>query len=177
MLRYSEVIGLPVICAATGKKAGVIKDIVFCPENKKIAAFEIEKNSCEIKKKVVLKEDVLSLGKDAMIIENENKIIAFKKVKDKLGVKKKGTIIGFKIYTKYGEDIGVVKDILFDFEKNTLDGVEVSDGLIQDIVKGRNLLPLLGKVEFRKENILVEKAAVEEMMETGKGIKGIINKT
>jgi uncharacterized protein YrrD len=112
-----------------------------------------------------------------MIIENEEKVIPFKKVKDKLGIKKKGTIIGFKIYTKYGEDIGVVKDILFDFEKNTLDGVEVSDGLIQDIVKGRNLLPLLGKVEFGKENILVERSAVEEMMEKGKGIKGIINKT
>ncbi|HHX17671.1 MAG TPA: photosystem reaction center subunit H [Clostridium sp.] len=177
MVKYSEVIGLPVICAVSGKKIGIIKDIIFCPENKKIAAFEIEKNSCEIKKKIVLKEHVINLGKDAMIIENEEKVIPFKKVKDKLGIKKKGTIIGFKIYTKYGEDIGVVKDILFDFEKNTLDGVEVSDGLIQDIVKGRNLLPLLGKVEFGKENILVERSAVEEMMEKGKGIKGIINKT
>ena len=154
-----------------------IKDIIFCTENKRIVAFEIERNSYEIKKKIVLKEDVLSLGKDAMIIENEKKMLAFAKLKDDLGIKKKDTIIGLKIYTKYGEDIGVVKDILFDFQKDTLDGVEVSDGLIQDVVQGRNLLPLLGKVEFGEENILVERAAVEEMMEKGKGIKGIINKT
>lgn len=177
MERYSEVIGLPVICVENGKKVGIIKDIIFCTENKRIVAFEIERNSYEIKKKIVLKEDVLSLGKDAMIIENEKKMLAFAKLKDDLGIKKKDTIIGLKIYTKYGEDIGVVKDILFDFQKDTLDGVEVSDGLIQDVVQGRNLLPLLGKVEFGEENILVERAAVEEMMEKGKGIKGIINKT
>ncbi|MDQ2085676.1 PRC-barrel domain-containing protein [Herbivorax sp. ANBcel31] len=176
MERYSEVIGLPVICAADGKKIGVVKDIVFFPEKKKIVAFEIERNSCEIRKKLVLKEDVLNLGKDAMIIDNEKKLIGFGKAKESLGIKSKGKIIGLKIYTKYGQDVGIIKDVLFDFQKDTLDGVEVSDGLINDIVQGRNLLPLLGKVEFGKENILVEKAAVEEMMETGKGIKGIINK-
>lgn len=177
MERYSEVIGLPVIYVIDGKKAGIIKDIIFCLESKKVIAFEIERNSYEIKKKIVLKEDVINLGKDAIVIEDENKITTFKKAKDSFGIKKKSTIIDSKVYTKHGEDIGIVKDILFDFQKGTLDGVEISDGLIQDIVQGRNVLPLLGKVEFGKENILVERMAVEEMMEKGKGIRGIINKT
>jgi len=33
---------------------------------------------------------------------------------------------------------------------------------------------LIGKVEFGEENILVDNEAVEEMMETGGGIKNLI---
>ncbi|TYQ15997.1 UNVERIFIED_CONTAM: uncharacterized protein YrrD [Acetivibrio alkalicellulosi] len=174
MERYSEVLGLPIICADNGNKAGIIKDIVFCPKEKKIAGFEIECYSYQIKKKFVMKEDVLSLGKDALIIDNLKVIKDLKKVKDVPLIKERGSVIGLKIYTRYGEDVGVVRDVLFDFQKGIVEGVEVSDGLIQDIVKGRSLLTLLGKVEFGEESILVEKAAVEEMIETGKGIKSII---
>jgi len=60
---------------------------------------------------------------------------------------------------------------LFDLKHGKIDGIEVSDGLLQDIVKGRSVLPLIGKVEFGEENILVDNEAVEEMMETGGGIK------
>ena len=49
--------------------------------------------------------------------------------------------------------------------------MEVSDGLLQDIITGRNILPLFGKVEFGEENILVDKEAVEEMLSNGGGLK------
>ncbi|MFZ5988106.1 MAG: PRC-barrel domain-containing protein [Bacillota bacterium] len=174
MERYSEVIGLPVICAADGKKLGVIKDIVFYPKEKRIFAFLLERKGCELRKKVVLIEDVLSLGKDALIVNDAKDIKELKKVQDAPEYKEKGDLMGLRIYTKSGEDLGVVKDILFDYERGTLDGVEVSDGILQDIVNGRNVMPLLGKVEFSQENILVDSEAAEEMMETGGGIKNII---
>jgi len=40
---------------------------------------------------------------------------------------------------------------LFDLKHGKIDGIEVSDGLLQDIVKGRSVLPLIGKVEFGEE--------------------------
>ncbi len=174
MERYSEVLGLPVICVNDGKRVGVVKNIIFRPKTKTLLAFLLECKSYELKKKVVLAEDILSLGKDAVIIKDLNSLRGLRQAKNTDELMDKGEVIGLRVYSKAGEDMGVVKDVIFDYKNRTIEGVEISDGLIQDIVKGRNVLPLLGKVEFGEDILLVDNEAVEEMMETGGGLKNII---
>jgi len=65
--RYSEVLGLPVICTADGKNLGTIKDIIFCPKEKSVVAFLIE---CKVttEEKGGFCFGCLSLGRDALIV-------------------------------------------------------------------------------------------------------------
>lgn len=177
MERYSEVLGLPVICVEDGKKVGVVKNIIFCPKRKKLLAFLLECKSYELNKKVILSKDIVNLGKDAVLIKDLSSLQALRKVKNTDEFIEKGEIIGLRVYSKAGEDMGIVKDVIFDYKSWTIDGVEISDGLIQDIVKGRSVLPLIGKVEFGESILLVDKEAVEEMTETGGGLKNIIDDT
>ena len=174
MERYSEVIGLPVICATDGSKIGTIKDVIFCPKEKSVIAFLLERKGCNIRKKVVLIENILSLGTDALIVNDLSDINELRKVRDMSGFRNKGDVLGLRIYSRSGDDLGIVKDVLFDPKEGKIDGVEVSDGLLQDVIEGRSVLPFLGKVEFSNENILVDNEAVEEMMGTGGGLKNII---
>lgn len=172
--RYSEVLGLPVVCADSGGKAGVIKDIIFCPENREVCAFLLEQKGFEIKKKVVRLKDVFSLGSDAAIIDNSGCVEELGKSSFKEKFKDEGGILGLKIFTREGSELGMVKDVLFDWKTGRIEGFEISDGIFQDLVQGRKLLPLLGKVEFGEENVLVEKEAVEEMEGTGGGISNML---
>lgn len=169
--RYSEVLGLPVICIDGGKRLGTIEDIVFDTEEKDVRAFLLEHKGVELKKKAVMLKDVLSLGNDAVIIADHSCVADFKKEKDSVGKKDEGYIIGLRIFTKDGDDLGMVKDVIFDWKTGRIEGFEISDGILQDIINGRKIMPLLGRVEFAEENILVEKEAVEEMEITGGGIK------
>lgn len=175
MEKYSEVLGLPVICVENGKKVGVVKNIIFCPKKKKLLAFLLECKSYEFSKKIILTEDIINIGKDAVIIDEENTLKALRKVKNSDEFIDEGEMLGLRVYSKNGEYMGVVKDVLFDYKNNSIEGVELSDGLLQDIVKGRNILPFIGKVEFGEDIILVDRDAVEEIMETGGGLKNIIN--
>lgn len=138
-------------------------------------AFLLECKSYELNKKVVLSKDIINLGKDAVIIKDLSSLQTLRKVKKTDEFTEKGEVIGLRVYSKSGEDMGVVKDVIFDYKSWTIDGVEISDGLIQDIVKGRSVLPLIGKVEFGESILLVDKEAVEEMTETGGGLKNIID--
>lgn len=174
MERYSEIIGLPVISADNGKKAGVVKDVIFSPLSKRAIAYLVEKPGYNFRKSVVLFNDILSTGKDAIIINNCTCISALSKFEKSEDFKSKGEIIGLSIYSKKGENLGIVKDILFDNKTGSLEGVEVSDGLVKDIVKGRSVIPLFGKVEFGEENILVGMEAIEEIIENNKGLKKIL---
>lgn len=176
MHRYSEVLGLPVIFADSGKKAGTVKDIVFCPGRREVAAFLIEHKGMSLKKKVLPLKDVLSLGRDAVIVDNPACVRNMDRSEYSKTFRDEGNIMGLRILSKTGDDLGIVKDVIFDWESGRLESVEISDGILQDVIQGRHMLPLLGKVEFGEENLLVEREAVEEMADTSGGIKNMLTK-
>lgn len=176
MERYSEVVGLPVICIEDGKRIGIVCDIIFCPKKKEVKALLLERKGCEISMKAILLRDIASLGKDAVIVKDCTRVTKMRKLKDEELFIDKGEVKGLRIFTKSGHDLGVVKDVLFDYKTGSIEGLEISDGLLQDIVQGRNILPLFGKVEFSEESILVDREAVEEMTTTGGGLKNILGK-
>lgn len=171
MLKCSEVIGLPVVCADNSKKIGTVKDIMYNPEAREIKALVLGRRGMEIEVKAVLFKDILSLGRDAVVVSNCKCVAGIKKAGVDGESFANGNMRKLRIYTKSGEDMGFVEDILLDSKTGMIKGVEVSDGLFQDIIGGRHILPLLGRVEFSEDNILVDREAVEEMVSTGGGVK------
>jgi len=170
LIKYTDVLGLPVISANNGIKIGTLKDVAFRRDSKGIIAFILEKGSRAVKGNVILLRDVRSIGNDALIIDNPNCLLEYKSFKKTCEMQENIQLRGFKIYTHSGEDIGIVQDIFFDYKTGKVEGVEVSDGLVQDILQGRNILPFFGKVEIGNDNILVDNEAVEEMTSTGGGL-------
>jgi uncharacterized protein YrrD len=171
MQRYSEVLGLPVICADSGKKAGIVKDIVFSPAEREVKALLLERKGVDLKKKVVLLKEVLNIGGDAVILDNDGCVADMGRSEYAKAFEDEGAILGRRIFSKTGEDMGVVKDVVFDWKTGRIEGLELSDGLLQDIMQGRRIMPLLGRVEFGEDNILVEREAVDEMLEATGGLK------
>lgn len=170
MERFSEVVGLPVICFDTGRSAGNVCDIIFSPKERKIIAFLLEQKGYGLFKRVVLLKDIVSIGRDIVVIENASAVKTLKSVEKTGELEGKGEIRGLRIISRAGSDLGVVKDVLFDHRTGLLEGVEISDSFIQDIIRGRNIVPFFGKVEFGEENIIVSREAIEEMQNTGGGI-------
>ncbi len=174
MIKYSEIIGLPVICADNGKKAGIVSDIIFCTEKKEVKGLVLERKGCEISCKFVNFRDILNLGRDAVIINSLSSLEKLNSSENKELYKSRPRLTGLKVYTQEGQDIGTADDVLFDGTTGRIEGIEVSDGIIRDILSGRNIIPLFGKVEFSQENMLVGKEAIEEMEGNGRGIKNLL---
>ncbi|MDP4181735.1 MAG: PRC-barrel domain-containing protein [Bacillota bacterium] len=170
MERYSEVVGLPVICVDNGKKIGIVSELIFYPKQKKLMAIVLERTGCQLRKKAILLEDVINIGNDAVIVNDCSCAKKMNELEECRDLKDKENLVGLRIYSKSGEDYGTVKDILFDFKTGMIEGLELSDSLVHDLIQGRNIIPLFGKVEFSEENILVDKEAVDEMLSTGGGL-------
>lgn len=177
--KYSEVLNLPVICADSGRKAGVVKDILFDLENREVKALLLEHTGLMPGKRLVLVKELLSLGNDAAIISDAGFVTnmsrkgfraAFGDRKELFGGEN-GSLLGRRVFSKAGGELGIVKDVIFDIQSGKIEAFEISDGILQDIIQGRRLLPLFGKVELGEEVAVVEKEAVDEMMESGGGIK------
>ncbi len=169
--RYSEVLNLPVLCADSGEKAGIVKDIIFSPAGKEVKALLLEQRGLSLKKQVVLLSKLLSLGNDAAIVDGSSCISKMDKTAYSEAFRDEGSLLGLKVYSKEGGELGVVKDVIFDYRTGKIEGFEISDGLFQDVMSGRKLLPLFGKVELGEEFAVVGRESVEEMEGTGGGIR------
>jgi len=101
--RYSEVLGLPVICTGGWQKPWNNKRYNFCPKEKSVVAFLIECKGYNRRKKVVFASDVLSLGRDALIVNDADDVRDLKKVLHRPEFKDKGDILDFPYTQKMGK--------------------------------------------------------------------------
>lgn len=169
--RYSEVLNLPVICADSGKKAGNVKDILFSRSSREVRALLLTHKGLSLKQRVVFISELLSLGGGAVVVNSISCISDLDHAAFVKAFNDERSLLGLRVFSKSGGEIGVVRDVLFDIRTGRIEGFEISDGLFQDIMQGWKQLPLLGRAELGEEFAIVDSEAVNEMEESGGGIK------
>jgi len=189
---YSEVVGMPVINIEDGRKLGNIKDIAFNLQSGEIIGFVLENNgifgnSCllplsdvvnvlkgsivvkgALAKRGILRTIGADIGKNPETGQDKENCADLSAIKMKDIAKAR--VAEKKVCSGNGQEIGVVKDFLFDMETGVIEGFELSDGLVEDLMRGRRLLPLLGKVTYGRDRIIVGDEAINEIVDTGGGL-------
>lgn len=170
--KYSEIIGLPVICIPDRKVLGNIKNLNFCSEAKIIKGFVVEDRGIIRKRWIIPIESIEEIRKDAILLKCMPLINTGKKKKEREEEKRfnDGEIKGMQVYSKSGKELGVIKDILFNGRNGKIEGVEVSEDIYKDLREGRKIIPLLGECEFGEDMLLVDEDAVKKTRATGGGI-------
>jgi len=170
LIKIRDILGLPFIYDDGSKSPGFLKDVIIDINEKQVKAFIAEKKGL---RKIITTfgfDDIREIGAGALIVkkhpvyeENENK-----KYKENGNANKKFSDIDnkkyeIKVYSRNGDDLGFVKDVFFNAQTGHIEAFELSDGLIDDIIEGRKVIPLIGKYEFGEEIIVVGIDAVQEM--------------
>ena len=82
MLKGNNILGLKVIAIKNGKKINKVEDIIYNPKENKVKALLIDESGWFEDAKVILLQNIKSIGRDAVLIESEDQITkASKKVK------------------------------------------------------------------------------------------------
>ncbi len=176
LLKCSEMIGLPIISVSTNEKLGIVRDIVFKVPTKEICAFVILNKIILSSLKVVKIQDIMNIGKSAVLIQDDNCLIPFKRYLNEVNdVKKYGDEIAEKqIYTDNGIELGIIQDITFDFETGMLDEIEISDGLVQDLIEGRKMFPVSESIQLEQGIVIIESEKLHGLKEKQKGLKKLL---
>lgn len=155
MRKASDLIGLPVISKETGKKIATIKEIIYSEKKNKVVGFLVNEGGFFREAKLIQFNNVDSIGKDALIIENENlveKSSFLPEINQLINEKK---IAEDEILTEDGESIGHIRDIIIDVGNGTVLGFILTEGLIQDLKEGRNVLPYNIETIFGENSIII----------------------
>lgn len=150
MIRHKQLITLDLIEKESGKSIGKIEDVVYSKDGKKIE-YIIVKNNNLFRNKLLIPYDkirfldryqVLFLGDIDSYLNQIN-----------IDIKNHLKLIDKVIKLENGEYLGYVKDIVINKKDGSIDGFIITEGLFEDLIKGRNYIPLLNNMRIAEEGL------------------------
>lgn len=179
LVRATHVIGLKILTLEDGKKIGTVHDIIYDPQDNAIKAFVVENGGLFSSPKVILTKNILSIGRDALMIPNDQVIENASKSEDKVAdIAKEDTYLTkTKIVTEDGTVLGSVDDVYFDDKTGRVEELEVSEGGFKTLQSGRKRVKIHDVVTIGKDATIVKAYTTQELEEQskGQGIQGALN--
>ncbi len=149
MLRRSDVLGLGVVELASGKRIGVIDDVVIDRTAGRLEGLLV-KTAGGVS--YVRHGDIQAFGQDAVTLGDK----VLRDAGDQTErARSLATVLGKPVLSDDGIDMGTIDDICFDEETGAVMGYQVSGGLIQDLVEGKELLPFDSKLTYGEDAVIV----------------------
>ncbi|ACL69329.1 PRC-barrel domain-containing protein [Halothermothrix orenii] len=161
MYKGIEIIGLPVVEINTGRVLGEVEDIIFSEFDGLVKGFVIRNKN----KYFLETHNINRIGEDAITVlsqdllkpwEEHNTVEENEQTFQTLN----NTIFGERVMTTSGKEVGKVKDLIIDENKNSVIGFELTEGVIQDLLEGRNLLPLSNNLIYGQDTLLLDEEGV-----------------
>lgn len=130
MIKGQSIIGKNVLSRADGQKFDSLKDIVVGKDPMRVVALLIDEGGLFGSPTIIPMGDVVSFGKDAIIVTDSKAaahVDRYPAIKDILD--SKDSLIGKKVFTEAGEEVGKVSDIYFDEQSGNVVGIDVTGKL------------------------------------------------
>lgn len=145
MIKGRELVSLPVVTQKERKYLGEVKDYIYDPYQKIIMGYLVENVGWLRDGKGFLHTDLIKHENDCLIVEDESVIRNIGTILElKEVLERKVDIRGMQVEKDNGQYIGVVEDLVLDSQTGEITGYEISDGIIQDLLDGRAIIPNKG---------------------------------
>jgi uncharacterized protein YrrD len=158
-------IGLPVIELATGKELGLVSDLSWNHEQRRMKAICLETGGVICRTGTINCKNIVSIGTDAVTVADE---APGGEAATAEGDQKLAEMSGTLIVTEKGRNLGTLQGPVFDDKGESLLGYEISGGILDDLLSGRDVLPPEAVLTWGKENVVVRDAGKFEAKEDAK---------
>lgn len=165
MRRARNIVGLPIVCIQTGKRAGKVFDLII-DEAWHITGIILGPKGWLTPIRYIVWNDLVACGEDAVTIQTRTVIKKWKSREAMMFQEGKHRIKGLPIMTANGNQLGIVEDVYFDTQLGTkIIGFEISEGFISDLTEGRKWLALPNSVTRGDDALIVPVHCEDEVTE------------
>lgn len=140
---------LPVILASTAQELGWVQKAVI-GDDFKLAYLVVNLNQGQ--PGMIFIEDC-TLGKEAVMVSNPDSIKSYAHGEESSIYEKK---IGDTLFNTEGQELGVLSDFIINPDSKKVRGVELSAGVLKDILEGRREIPLKSVRWANRRNAVVD---------------------
>ncbi|WDV44129.1 PRC-barrel domain-containing protein [Clostridiaceae bacterium M8S5] len=176
MLASSDLIGKYIVDMTNGNKICNIKEVIYSKDFFKAAGFLVDSNSFKNDKRIIRFKDVKDFGDNFVIIDSSDVIkkpYNYPKIDQMM--KNEYSIIGYEILCEDGISMGFIKDVVFDEKKGRIVGFKITDGIIQDLLGGRNFMPYTEGMKFCDNFLLINRQIKDEFEKNKEEYKKLLS--
>jgi uncharacterized protein YrrD len=167
MRKSKDASGLLVITRDSGKKVGKVEDLIVDRQGSRVLGILVDEAGWFKEAKVVPWSSFRVIGLDAVVIDDEASAKKASEVPEMSEVLDKGNVlVGARVATTDGRELGKLEDFYFDPETGIVKGFELSGG------KGRSFLPASASFRAGKDVALVDPSAVETITDLKEALRG-----
>lgn len=142
MEKIGSIIGLPVLEIETGAQVGEIGEVLVDIEGAILYGLLVNGGNWFASEQVIVFGDLLSLGRDAVMICNHHVIRELEPLSSVNYKYYSRDLFSKEIFTDVGRRLGILTDIIFNNLTGEIKWYQVSDSMISDLLYGRMLMPL-----------------------------------
>lgn len=166
LYKGKDVIGLKVVTLQKGKIIENIDELVYDPAENKVKAFVVDSGGWFADAKVVLFDDISTIGADAVIVESDAVIKKASDVEERITriVKDDNYLTQNKVMTESGTELGKVSDIYFDPSSGSVIELEVSQGAVKNVQSGRKRVAVADIMKVG-EDVTIVRSSVEQQLQ------------
>lgn len=84
-------------------------------------------------------------------------------------------MVGYQLVRGDGQELGQISDIILNPNDGTIEGYEVSKGIIEDIIEGRSILPYDASNSVSDDAVIVSIEQTDQIQPYNKGIRNILD--
>ncbi len=151
MRALCDLVGLPVVNLENGEVVGEIDQLYWNAPGGEITGIAIRGGHGVV---YLPLDGIDRVGQDAIFIKGDREAIG-------QPVHEPRSLNGLTVYDQDGNELGSVNDLMIDLAHGRVSGLNVSGGLLRDIVQGRQFIPWEA-AQLGKDAIIVEGALENE---------------
>lgn len=141
-MKFGDVKGIDVVSLDGATKLGTVEDVLLDSERRQALGFRVKAGGLFSGTKAVLLPDVQAIGADAMTIQDESKLNSENKVEALQGSLGRDGLVGSRVMTESGSDIGTVEDFDVSFPDGAITGYVLRSGLLDRMQHKEQLIPI-----------------------------------
>lgn len=169
MIKYSELLILDLRTTDNKKITGQIVNVFFSKKFNKVDGLIIKNDKLYNNKVLLPMSNIIKIDTDSIYLEK-----GYDLNKEKSYEGKELNLNDWEVMTTKLEFIGYVKDILISKDNGEILGFVISEGLIEDILKGRNFLSFSDIKEIEEDFIIIKKEETGGEVKNKQSYKKII---
>jgi len=160
--QITQLPGSKLVDLENGDTIGEILNWIIDPDNKKISALVVKEAGLLRPAKVISTIDVIEYGPSIVVVRNQGAIVNLQEVvRLKKLNKYKNKVLGGKIITASGKNLGVAEDLLFETMDSSIQKIYIKSPLINILNKPDIIISADKIIEIKPGEITVQDDAGE----------------
>lgn len=143
MFRINDMIDLPVIQSITRQRLCTIRDVIIDMHENRVYAFVCKERILKRSLEAISYRNIIAITQNSVIAEGKTSQISI----DELSMEHRRfqsyrKVLGKMVLSSKGETLGIIRDLLIDTSTGIIKAYELSEGYLDDILKGRHIVEL-----------------------------------